>query len=69
MKKLRLDVDALQVDGFETAAEASARGTVQGRQTQPTDPLYWPSCQQTCGMIGDSKRDGFLRRPTDWCCV
>lgn len=31
MKKLRLNLEALQVESFDTASEAAARGTVHGR--------------------------------------
>jgi hypothetical protein len=37
MKKLSLDLDALQVDTFDPSpAEAAARGTVRGNDTGPT---------------------------------
>jgi hypothetical protein len=53
MRKLKLDVDALAVESFETAKTAGHTGTVQGRVQAPaTDPKndttrLW-SCEATC---------------------
>lgn len=45
-KKLTLDLADLRVDSFRTAPEASARGTVFGRDESD---CYTYSCQGTCG--------------------
>jgi hypothetical protein len=41
MKKLKLDVEALEVDSFEPAAESRLRATVHGREWSD------PGCQET----------------------
>jgi hypothetical protein len=51
MKKLRLNVDALTVQSFATADQASSRGTVHGEEcTCPTNCTCpgCPSCGETC---------------------
>jgi hypothetical protein len=63
MKKIRLDVDALQVTSFAAEAEApDADGTVEGNQigtlrcpthayaTSPCDTCYQGSCADSCGI-------------------
>lgn len=50
MKKLRLDLDALAVDSFNTALPPGGRGTVRG--AEPTDVgcgTYDGTCYNTCG--------------------
>ncbi|HEU0016275.1 MAG TPA: hypothetical protein VFQ45_21530 [Longimicrobium sp.] len=49
MQKLRLDLDALEVESFDTVAGASAaRGTVKGHRTE-TEPIdYIDTAQFTC---------------------
>lgn len=61
MSKLKLEIDALQVDSFDTAAvQGSARGTVRGAEggrqdhfdipTLTNDPSYVQTCLfYTCG--------------------
>ncbi|HEX8242829.1 MAG TPA: hypothetical protein VF541_05025 [Longimicrobium sp.] len=45
MNKLKLDLDALQVDSFEAeAGDAERPGTVHGRQV-----TRWNTCNQSCG--------------------
>jgi hypothetical protein len=46
MAKIKLDVDALQVESFDTAPAADARGTVQGHQIVGTNTCM--SVQETC---------------------
>ena len=53
MKKLRLDLDQLIVETFDTReADASKKGTVRGAEVEPA-PLSWDesceSCQSACG--------------------
>jgi hypothetical protein len=53
MKKLKLDLDRLAVEGFEAEpARAERDGTVQGHMTG-LDTCYpctdWDSCGGTCG--------------------
>lgn len=45
MRKIRLEIDALQVDSFTAADQAVPRGTVQGLAS-----LYWEDCvgSETC---------------------
>lgn len=45
MKKIRLDVEELEVRSFETEAVAEPRGTVHGRQYTYDGEL---SCRQVC---------------------
>ncbi|MDB4951076.1 MAG: hypothetical protein JWM27_3725 [Gemmatimonadetes bacterium] len=50
MKKLALDLDALCVETFETAAPSlAARGTVRG-QAYDTQSCPGVSCARTCGI-------------------
>ena len=42
MRKIKLDIDALEVDSFETKPAAVERGTVRGHATQ------YGSCQGSC---------------------
>ena len=45
MKKLTLNLDALAVESFDTAAAAEPRGTVDAHQVRPTAP---ESCDYYC---------------------
>lgn len=51
MAKIKLQVDALRVESFETAPAASARGTVHARQEPVEDEVVllpvtdWRTCQ------------------------
>ncbi|HYH82400.1 MAG TPA: hypothetical protein VEX86_21590 [Longimicrobium sp.] len=52
MVKMKLDLNALRVDSFDTATAESARGTVQARsgEPQPGDVVLlpvtdWKTCQ------------------------
>ena len=55
MKKQRLDVDALAVDSFPTAAvDEALKGTVHGRLA--THELYCTNgdtCRTSCGRVGN----------------
>jgi len=44
MKKLKLEIEALQVDTFEPAAAEADAGTVQGQEV-----TQWQTCPQSCG--------------------
>ncbi len=46
MAKIKLDVDALQVESFDTAPAVAARGTVHGQQLVGTN--WCMSVQETC---------------------
>lgn len=58
MQKIRLDLDALRVDSFETDAATGAHGTVHGHGKAPLqEPAsdyngvcnsYYDSCNGTC---------------------
>lgn len=52
MPKLRIDLDALKVDSFATAAPAAAGGTVVAHALAPSypDPVY--TCAYHCTWIG-----------------
>ncbi|HEV7590228.1 MAG TPA: hypothetical protein VGO40_19065 [Longimicrobium sp.] len=60
MSKLKLDIDALRVESFETAAALGSRGTVRGAQlarcttdAYDCDPLTCgPSCIGSCTSNG-----------------
>lgn len=47
MKKLRLDLDSLEVESFDTAEADEKRGTVQARATAYPGG---PSCVNTCNV-------------------
>jgi hypothetical protein len=49
MRKMRLQVDALRVESFDTAAASPERGTVHGHAS-----LYWEDCyeSETCPGAG-----------------
>ncbi|HSU14732.1 hypothetical protein [Longimicrobium sp.] len=57
MRKIRLNLEALDVEAFETSAAEPARGTVQGQWSQPgtCDAAFVATCQVngtcvwTCG--------------------
>lgn len=52
MKKLRLDIDTLQVDSFSTLHERQVlRGTVHGQETHvsPCVPTAYTRCWGLCG--------------------
>ena len=61
MKKLRLSLDELRVDSFETTAEQEPRGTVMGEQqctcltncTCPGCNTCNETCPQTCAYTCD----------------
>lgn len=42
MKKLRLELDALRVESFDTAGGAGGRGTVQGHNVTYGESWDWP---------------------------
>ncbi|HEY0020626.1 MAG TPA: hypothetical protein VGC13_30280 [Longimicrobium sp.] len=55
MRKLRLDVEAVQVESFTTQAAAAGRGTVeaqQGRETFGCPAPTQDTCVGTCGCGG-----------------
>lgn len=84
MKKIRLEMDALRVESFDTGAGRSARGTVHARQTRdaycpelppPDDsinvcppPTGAPSCAGTCGSTCGSTC-GCAQTFGAWTCV
>ena len=47
MKKLKLDLDALEIDTFEPAPLDEAEGTVHGEQFGFTG---WLTCRYSCGF-------------------
>lgn len=58
MKKLRLDLDAIQVTTFHAAEKEAARGTVAGNLATPDCPLTlddtcWCTEVQTCWCTED----------------
>ena len=69
-KKLRLGLDTLRVDTFETVAAAEGRGTVRALEY-----TCGPSCNRTCGAspppcTEDICRDGVgVLAITFACCV
>ena len=56
MKKLRLDLDALAVESFESARIATTRGTVHGR-LRYTDPRVCPMTGNWYCSVGDTCSD------------
>lgn len=70
MRKLRLDLDAVQVESFSTHAAAAGKGTVdaqQGRETfgcpAPTSPQ---TCANSCGCTVDPGTGMFTCYGTCW---
>jgi hypothetical protein len=57
-RKLRLDLDTLQVESFAATQEGDGRGTVQGHGY--TEPPY-PSCARTCGATPPPPSEDFCR--------
>ena len=51
MKKLRLELDSLEVDSFAPGAGDAERGTVRGHRATEFVCSWLPSCpnQPTCG--------------------
>ena len=58
MKKIRLDLEMLDVETFETGADEAARGTVRGHWSQlGTCDAVVATCQQngTCALTCGSR--------------
>jgi hypothetical protein len=57
MKKLRLDVEALDVESFRVAPDEPAfRGTVDAADLLATQALYCTrgdTCRTSCGRVGE----------------
>jgi len=53
MKKLRLNLDSLRVDSFQTAATTGARGTVEGFATALRDSCGCPNPSAGCPIPSD----------------
>jgi hypothetical protein len=80
MKKLRLEIDQLEIESFDLPEDGSAaRGTVRGQQTLP-QPCYRsevgecvPSYEAVCEWTGDPYMDCFAPTGvvpcTDYHCV
>jgi hypothetical protein len=49
MKKIRLALDTLQVESFDTAARSTARGTVRANSGDSVDICTWDTCYDSCG--------------------
>ena len=47
MRKLKLDVEALEVEAFDTQAALSARGTVAARESESKESLCYGMCNST----------------------
>jgi len=52
MPKLKIDLDALKVDSFATAAPARAAGTVLAHHLRPSYPDPVNTCAYHCTYIG-----------------
>ncbi|HEX2202807.1 MAG TPA: hypothetical protein VHG91_05905 [Longimicrobium sp.] len=70
MKKLRLEIDQLEVESFDVPVTPAARGTVHGRWTSPGEPCgrsQWgecvPSYEAPCWWTGDPMQDCYA--PSD----
>ncbi|HEX2202538.1 MAG TPA: pinensin family lanthipeptide [Longimicrobium sp.] len=51
MRKIKLDLDALQVDSFETSPPDEGEGTVHGNQFQITPTRVAISCLVACTQL------------------
>ncbi|HEU0054402.1 MAG TPA: hypothetical protein VFQ39_14540 [Longimicrobium sp.] len=51
MKKIRLDLDSLEINSFVAGGDAAERGTVRGHAVTEFVCSWLPSCpdQPTCG--------------------
>jgi hypothetical protein len=62
MKKIRLDIDELDVQSFATVYPDGARGTVQGADSAPSyEQSYEGTCYQwveECGLREETAGDG-----------
>jgi hypothetical protein len=47
MRKLKLDLDALQVEAFDTEAQPAARGTVAAHDSESKESLCYGMCNST----------------------
>lgn len=72
MKKLRLEIEALEVDSFEPAAESRLRATVHGRvwdqETVAPGPTCWESCLGTCRSCPADPTCGYWTCSCDTAC-
>lgn len=57
MKKVKLDVDSLAVESFETGGDGQARGTVQGRGISNERCNSDVSCADTCYFLSCNPSD------------
>jgi hypothetical protein len=48
MKKIRLDLDSLSIESFDTTGAADARGTVAGHATYQAYCSYGLTCVDSC---------------------
>ena len=65
MRKLRLDLEAVQVESFATQAPAAGKGTVDGRQSGRETfgcpaPTADVTCGATCGCGGGGTGTGMF---------
>ncbi|HEX8693333.1 MAG TPA: hypothetical protein VF746_12985 [Longimicrobium sp.] len=62
MKKLRLELDDLEVASFEPDAGADGRGTAHAHEEQCSGGY-------TCGIDSREPKDGYEQIRTRYCCV
>jgi hypothetical protein len=69
-KKLKLDIERLEVEAFETAQATGGRGTVQGRDAaSDTCPgTDWISCPYTCEVTCSPACEDTFWRSCWWSC-
>lgn len=64
MRKLRLDLEAVQVESFSTQVPAPGKGTVDARQGRETfgcpAPTTPDTCANTCGCGGGGTGTGMV---------
>ena len=73
MKKMRLELDTLEVQSFATSAEAGRRGTVRGREYKVTyNCTMFGECEDTgysicrCSDLGDCVESEFSLCGCNW---
>ncbi|HZG43630.1 MAG TPA: hypothetical protein VEY93_11745 [Longimicrobium sp.] len=73
--KLKLNLDQLAVDSFDTTKPEAKTGTVFGEQctcytncTCPGCPTCYASCNGTCGNTCDASCNGTCGDTCDWTC-
>ncbi|HEU0053619.1 MAG TPA: hypothetical protein VFQ39_10595 [Longimicrobium sp.] len=66
MKKIRLDLDALDVDSFDTSSPRRARGTMVGHEFSAQTDCQQQTCANTCHVTWCQNTCAGTCDPTQW---